>query len=107
MLRQRCRLECRYGALHISPVGRQDRGQRNRGSRKAMLRCSEGLKSSGLGERCSLKPGRLVIEHFGDFLSNTPKRLRIVFDFLRLNHLLLDRQLLRPALSALLLLWAT
>ena len=52
------------------------------------------------------KPGRLVIEHFSDFLSNTPKRLRVVFDFLRLDYLLLDRQLLRPALSALLLLCA-
>jgi hypothetical protein len=29
----------------------------------------------------SQKPGRLVIEHFGDFLSDTAKRLRIVFDF--------------------------
>jgi hypothetical protein len=54
----------------------------------------------------SEKPGRLVIEHFGDFLSNTTKRLRVVFDFLRLDHLLLDRQLLWPALSALLLLCA-
>jgi hypothetical protein len=39
----------------------------------------------------SEKPSPLVIEHFSDFLSDTTKRLRVVFDFLWLNHLLFDR----------------
>ena len=43
---------------------------------------------------------RPVVQHFGDFFSNTAERFRIVSDFLRFDYLLFDRQFLRPALSA-------
>jgi hypothetical protein len=38
---------------------------------------------------------------FASFFSNTAERFRILFDSLRLDHLLFNRQLLRPAFSAL------
>jgi hypothetical protein len=47
---------------------------------------------------------RLVVEHLGDFFSDTAEGFRIVSDFRGLDHFLFDRQILRPALSALVLL---
>ena len=38
---------------------------------------------------------------FASFFSDTAERFRILFDSLRLDHLLFNRQLLRPAFSAL------
>jgi hypothetical protein len=51
----------------------------------------------------SEKLRRLVVQHLGDFFSDTSEGFRIGSDFLRLDDLLLDRQILRPVLPTLLL----
>jgi hypothetical protein len=48
----------------------------------------------------SEKLRRLIIEHLGDFFSDTAECFRILPDFRRLDYFLFDRQILRPALSA-------
>src|SRR5580693_2567077 len=51
----------------------------------------------------SEKLRRLVVKHLGDFFSDTAEGFRILSDFRGLDDFLLDRQILRPALSALVL----
>jgi len=51
----------------------------------------------------SEKLRRLIVKHLGDFFSDTAEGFRILSDFRGLDDFLFDRQVLRPALSALVL----
>src|ERR1700675_3181888 len=51
----------------------------------------------------SEKLRRLIVKHLGDFFSDTAEGFGILSDFRGLDYFLFDRQILRPALSALVL----